>query len=283
MPTTDDASDCTTRDITMVSDSVNEGPSRPLGSMGRARVSLEIAVLAIILATGAAMLYSFVRGGWPASQGAARAAPSSGLTKTMLPMLPISLDGAQLQGSHAARAVIIEYSDFQCPYCGRFAKLTLPDLRRSYIDTGKVLFAFRHFPLEEIHKFALGAAEAAECAGRQGAFWKMHDLNFADQETLQEDVLAARAQSLGIDVGAFDRCLHGPALEIIRTDLRTGESLDVTGTPTFFLGRPQPDGRVSVVARLVGAVSSTEFHTALDEILGASPLGSTATKRPGLK
>jgi protein-disulfide isomerase len=262
----------------MARDSVSEGLSRRSGLIGPARVPVEIAVLATILAICGAMLRSYVRGGWPASQNAAQADRSPGPTNAMLPTSPVSLDGAQLQGSHAAKAVIIEYSDFQCPYCGQFARETLPDLRRSYVDTGKVLLAFRHFPLEEIHKFALGAAEAAECASRQGAFWKMHDLNFANQETLQEGLLSERAQSLGIDVGAFDRCLHGPALEIIRADLRTGESLDVTGTPTFFLGSLQPDGRVRVVARLVGAVLSTEFHTALDQILLAPSLGSTTTK-----
>lgn len=257
------------RDTTFVRDSAMDGSSRRTGFIGRVRAPAEIAILTTIVVIGAVILYFYVRGEWPGSQALEQVSPSSGTANAQDPVFPVSLEGAELLGSHRAKVVIIEYADFQCPYCGRFAKATLPDLRRSYVDTGKVLFAFRQFPLEEIHKSALGAAEAAECAGRQGAFWKMHDLNFANQDTLQEAVLVARAQSLGIDVAAFDRCLHGPALDVIRADLKTGESLRVTGTPTFFVGTLELDERVKVFARLVGAVSLTEFQKVLDLILGA--------------
>jgi len=187
-----------------------------------------------------------------------------------LPQDPLSLDGAQLEGTRAAQVAVIEFSDFQCPYCGRFARDTWPSIRKGYVETGKVLFAFREFPLESIHKAALQAAEAAECAGQQNAFWKMHDLMFADQTHLETAALEARAHDSGLDVSKFDVCLTGSVDAKVKSDERTGVGLAVSGTPTFFLGRLQADGRVKVVRRLSGAMPAPDFGAAIDAVLKGS-------------
>jgi protein-disulfide isomerase len=95
-----------------------------------------------------------------------------------VPAEPVSIAGAANKGSVDARIVMIAFTDFQCPFCGRFAREVLPQLEHDYIATGRVQFVYRHLPLP-IHQYALKAAQAAECARRQDQFWPMHDWLFA--------------------------------------------------------------------------------------------------------
>jgi len=185
-----------------------------------------------------------------------------------LPPEPVSLEGAAIRGSRAAKVAIIEHSDFQCPYCGRFAREILPELEKGYVATGKVLLAFREFPLT-IHPFAEKAAEAAECAGRQGKFWEMHDRLFVKQQ-LDPPSLEAHAKALHLSPGVFDTCLAGEAADKVRQDTEAGKALLVTGTPTFFVGTIQPDGRVKVLQRVSGALPLAQFGAALDRIIAAT-------------
>src|SRR5215510_15815847 len=99
-----------------------------------------------------------------------------------LPTKAISLNGATLQGDPKAKVALIVYSDFQCPFCARFGKDSLPGIQARYVKTGRVLVAFRQFPLN-IHAFARKAAEASLCAGKQGRFWEMHDQLFLHQQS----------------------------------------------------------------------------------------------------
>jgi protein-disulfide isomerase len=254
--------------------------SAPDGTVARLRARLEILALVMVVAVCGAMLVAIVRGSGPARP----VSPPPRTTKTApppaapLPAEPISLDGAQLQGSRTASVAVIEYSDFQCPYCGRFARETLPALEKAYVQPGTVLFAFREFPLESIHPFALEAATAAECAGEQGQFWKMHDLNFADQAHLDAAALHAKAKTEGLNQEQFDRCLKGAAADKVHADEKSGETLAISGTPTFLLGRVQPDGRVKVVTRLSGALPIAQFRAALDPMLGAAKAASPGSK-----
>jgi hypothetical protein len=118
---------------------------------------------------------------------------------------PVSLAGATLQGSPSAKVAVIEYLDFECPYCGKFARETLPALDAGYIRTGKVLLAVRHYPLPN-HQLAVKAAEAAECAGEQGKFWEMHLRLFQEPRNLHDRVLLSHAQPLA-DSSRFEACL----------------------------------------------------------------------------
>lgn len=186
-----------------------------------------------------------------------------------LPAEPISLEGAAVKGRREARVAIVEYSDFRCPFCARFALDTLPQIDKTYIATGKVLMAFRHLPLEAIHPFAVGAGASAECAGQQGRFWDMHDRLFQNPRQLDPITLRGHAQALSLNVAAYDGCLAGAAAKV-RADGAGAAAVGVSGTPGFLLGSVEPDGRVKVTRRMSGASSFGVFQAAIDGLLAAA-------------
>ena len=130
--------------------------------------------------------------------------------------------------------MIIEYGDYECPY-SRQAYRQIERVERE-LD-GRVRFAFRHFPLVEIHPHALSASAAAEAAAHQGRFWEMHELLFGHQHALEDDDLSAYAAELGLELARFERERFGDAaLERIQRDVRSGEATgEVLGTPTLFI------------------------------------------------
>lgn len=134
---------------------------------------------------------------------------------------------------------------------------------------GDVLWAFRHLPLSGIHPLAQAAAEAAECAGRQGRFWRMHDWLFRDGVSLGDALSAGAVENVGLDMVEFGRCSDSdPTVDAkIAEDVVGARALHVTGTPTFFVGITQPDGHVKVLRRLSGALSLLEFQQVLDPLL----------------
>lgn len=189
-----------------------------------------------------------------------------------LPTKPISLAGAQLRGDKGAKVGLVVYSDFQCPFCGKFARETLPAIEKQYVDSGKVLLAFRQFPLP-IHQFAQQAAEASACAGRQGKFWEFHDQLFANQDKLDPSSLRDRADKLGLQGRLFAGCLDaGETASLVQTDKTGGTPLGVTGTPTFLVGPMLPDGTLHVSQRFSGALPLSQFQSVLDRFTSASPL-----------
>ena len=145
------------------------------------------------------------------------------------------------RGPASAPVTLLEYGDFQCPFCGR-AFLELERLRRGLGD--RIRFVYRHFPLSQMHPFATQAAEAAEAAGAQGKFWEMHDALFTHQDALGREALRAHARSLRLDVDRFTRELDEHRyLPKVQRDFRDGVRSGVNGTPTMFingarLGRP---------------------------------------------
>ncbi|PIN79406.1 hypothetical protein COV16_04415 [Candidatus Woesearchaeota archaeon CG10_big_fil_rev_8_21_14_0_10_34_8] len=148
-------------------------------------------------------------------------------------------DGDWIKGEEDAPVTIIEYSDFQCPYCQRFYLQTLSSIEENYIDTGKVKIVFRHFPLS-FHQNAQISAEAAECAGEQGMFWEMHDMLFengsGDGTGLAQTDIEGYAADLGLDTATFSECLDsGKYTEKVQTDIKTGAAQGVKGTPGFIV------------------------------------------------
>ena len=135
--------------------------------------------------------------------------------------------------------VLLEYGDYECPYSRRAYRA----IQRVEASHG-LRFAFRHFPLTEIHPHALAAAQAAEAAGAQGRFWEMHDLLFHRQKALEEEDLRGYAAELGLDLERFDNDRRGDALlERVWRDVRGAvESGEVVGTPTLFIGGSLYDG-----------------------------------------
>jgi protein-disulfide isomerase len=169
---------------------------------------------------------------------------------------------------------IIEYSDFQCPFCGAFARDTLPEIEQRYVKSGKVLLAFRNLPLASLHPFATKAAEAAECARRQGKFWQIHDRFFQNQQRLDEPSIRLSADASGVDPNSFNVCLDGQAATEVKQEVATAQKLGVSGTPTFFLGRIQPGRQVKVVKRLSGALPFAQFQTEIDAVLAPAVVAS---------
>lgn len=146
------------------------------------------------------------------------------------------LDHDPVRGSASAPITIVEFSDFQCPFCGRVTP-TLDKLRSAYPD--KIKIVFKDFPLPN-HAQAPKAAEAAHCANDQGKYWEMHDRLFANQQALDVPALKQHAAALGLDAATFDQCLDsGKYADIIKADMDEGEKLGIQSTPTLFInGRP---------------------------------------------
>jgi protein-disulfide isomerase len=244
-----------------------------LGGGIRARSGFDAVATALMLAAAAVVLWT-ARSGRPA---ATTKAPGS--EPVVLPPGLLSLKGAATQGSDRARVAMIEYTDFQCPFCGEFARDTLETIDAEYVRPGRVLFAVRPFPLESMHPFALQAAAAAECAGRQRRFWEMHKLLFADQMHLDWPALEARVRSLGLNAPKFAACLGG-ATEDVREEVARGRELGVSSTPTFFFGfNDRRSGRVQLFQRLTGALPISVLKAALDNLLAVAAKGVPARAR----
>ena len=193
---------------------------------------------------------------------------------TNQPTLPvkISADDDPIIGNPEAPITIIEFSDFQCPFCARFHVQTLPLLLEEYIEQGKVKLVFRDFPIQSIHPNALPASVAAECANEQGEFKAMHDILFdnqsqwSSQETFDAiSMFSQYAAQIQLDQETFDSCLNdGKYIEEIRNDLDDGRSYDVTGTPGFFVG----NDKIGYV-ELKGAQPFESFKKVIDAQLEA--------------
>jgi len=145
-----------------------------------------------------------------------------------------------VQGPAAAPVTLVEYGDFECPYCGR----AYPIVKQLQQRLGSRLrFIFRNFPLKEIHPHAEHAAEAAEAAGAQGKFWEMHDRLFERQFALEDSSMLEYAADLGLDVGQVaGELAQGTFESRVREDFRSGVSSGVNGTPTFFINGTRHDG-----------------------------------------
>jgi protein-disulfide isomerase len=143
-------------------------------------------------------------------------------------------------GLDDAPVTLVEYGDFECPYCG----MAYPVVKSAQRELGKQLrFVFRNFPLAEAHPHALFAAEAAEAAAAQGKFWEMHDLLFEHQDALEPPDIIGYAKSLGLDMAQLARDLKDPKYtKRVRDDFRSGVRSGVNGTPTFFINGSRFEG-----------------------------------------
>jgi protein-disulfide isomerase len=144
-------------------------------------------------------------------------------------------DDDPMIGDPDAPVTIVEFSDFQCPFCERFYSQTYLSLKENYVDTGKVKIVFRDFPLS-FHPEAEPAALAAECANEQGEFWAFHDLIFENQGSMSASAYLEWAAEIGLDVGQFSECVDSQKYKSeVASDYNDGGRLGVTGTPGFFV------------------------------------------------
>jgi protein-disulfide isomerase len=149
------------------------------------------------------------------------------------PRTQVTFDPARVRGNPKAKVMIIEFSDFQCPYCGQVTP-TLRNLLAKH--EGSLALAFRDMPLTQIHPLAQSAAEAARCAGEQGKFWEYHDLLFGDQAGLDRNGLMAKAGKLSLDQKQFETCFASAKYRTqVEQDLQEGRNAGVSGTPGFFI------------------------------------------------
>jgi protein-disulfide isomerase len=165
------------------------------------------------------------------------------------------------KGPADAPVTIVEFSDYQCPFCRR-VEPTVAEVLSRY--EGKVRFVYRHFPLDRIHPQARAASEAAACADRQGKFWEYHEQLFAENAQLDRAGLDAIAEKTGLDTAAFKTCMdEGHTKDLVQKDLEAGSEAGVSGTPAFFInGIP-----------LRGALPAADFQRVIDEELAAKAKG----------
>ncbi len=150
-------------------------------------------------------------------------------------LLEVSEDDDAVLGDENAPVTIVEFSEFECPFCAKFYDGAYQQIKEKYVETGKVKIIFRDFPLS-FHANAQKAAEATECAEEQGKFWEMHDTLFENQASIAVDDLKKYAVDLGLDAEAFNACLDsGKYAEEIEKDMNDGAALGVSGTPGFFI------------------------------------------------
>ena len=173
-------------------------------------------------------------------------------------------------GDAGAKLVMIEFSDFQCPYCLEYFKTAYRQVIENYVKTGKIRYVFADFPGEKIHPHALRAAEAARCANAQGKFWDLHDQLFTHQRDLGATGIEDAAHAAGVNEPEFSGCLAaGQYAEAVRHAEEATSKLGIQGTPVFVFGTPDPanPGKIKVGRALVGAQPFAVFQQTIDSLL----------------
>ncbi|MGE0392522.1 MAG: thioredoxin domain-containing protein [Vicinamibacterales bacterium] len=191
-----------------------------------------------------------------------------GTSLPSLDRIELKLDKAPMRGNAAARVVLVEVSDFECPFCARHVRQTAGQIEKAYIDSGKARHAYVNFPLAS-HRNAFKAAEAGLCAGDQGKFWEMHARMFASQTQLAPPLLPGLAGTAGVNVEQLRACLDGGRKrEQVSSDQAMAQRAGVTATPTFFVGvLDAKTGAFTVTERIIGAKQYGVFQQALDAAL----------------
>lgn len=175
----------------------------------------------------------------------------------------VSLDDDPVVGSGSVN--VIEFSDFQCPFCGRAFSDAVAGIKADYVTSGKVKFAYRDFPLDSIHPQAVPGALAANCALEQGKFWEYHDKIFQNQNAMGDASYKQWAADLGLDATAFNNCYDTQKYASeVQKDFQDGVNAGVSGTPTFFIGN---DARGYI--KIVGAQPYSVIKAAIDQELAS--------------
>ncbi|TMH38165.1 MAG: DsbA family protein [Betaproteobacteria bacterium] len=183
--------------------------------------------------------------------------------KVSMPFTP----GGFSVGKDDAPLVLVEYTDYQCPFCQRFHNDTYTQIKANYIDTGKLRFVSRDFPLS-FHENAMRSAVAGRCAAEQGKYWELRHTLIVNASQLQQDKIMGYAQNASLDVSKFKTCVDSDKYKAaIDKDIAEGTAAGVTGTPSFVLGRVQ-NGKLEGV-RLVGAMPYATFDAKIQELMKA--------------
>src|SRR5450631_2002759 len=174
------------------------------------------------------------------------------------------LSGVNMLGNRNAPLTIVEYTDYQCPFCQRFHVTAFAELKKAYIDTGKVRFFSKDMPLD-FHPNAMRAAMAARCAGDQGKFWELRDTMGANPNSLDIEHIVGFAANLKMDTAALRACIDGGKFkERVQGDVLEGMRIGANGTPTFIVGKSVGNGVDGEL--VVGAMPFQLFDLKLKEL-----------------
>jgi len=170
-------------------------------------------------------------------------------------------------GKADAPLTMVEFTDLQCPFCRQFHTQAFEQIKKDYIDTGKLRYISRDFPLDSIHPYALAAARASRCAADQGKFWDMRHAILVNNGSLNNDVFATFASDLKMNVNAFKTCQADTTKfqSDIQKDLSEGSAVGIQGTPSFVIGKTSANGLDGV--RFVGAQPYAQFEAKFKELL----------------
>ena len=199
------------------------------------------------------------------SAPAPRAAAGSGFKEQV-----ISIGTSPFKGKADATVTLVEFSDYQCPFCARNYRQVMPTLVKEYVDTGKLKFVMRENPIPSLHRNATNASLAALCAKDQDKYWEMHNIMFDNQREPDVANLKAFAGKIGLDAVTFDECLDSKKHDKqISADIASGVKLGISGTPGFFLGLtdPKDSDKAKMTVFIKGAKSLGNFKQEIDALL----------------
>jgi protein-disulfide isomerase len=204
----------------------------------------------------------------PVAQAPGMAPGQPGAAPQPTKVAAVNIDGAPTKGKADAPVTMVEFADFQCPFCGKFVTDSLQQIEKKYVDTGQVKFVYEQYPLP-FHPNAQPAAMAAECANSQGKFWPMHDKLYATQTTWENQDSAAvkntfkqYAASLGLNAASFNSCLDSSKYsDKIQKQTSLGSQYGVSGTPTFYIGNQKAG-----YTQIVGAQPITSFEQLIKQL-----------------
>lgn len=174
-------------------------------------------------------------------------------------------------GNDGAKVALLEFTDYQCPFCNRHTTQTQPQIQREYIDSGKIRYVSFDMPIASLHPLAFKASEASHCAEDQGKFWEMRERLFANQRSLEP--WNAHAEALGLDVAEFEACLNsGKHADAVRADMAESKKAGASGTPSFVVGLVDENdpSKVHGLTFIRGAQSYAAFQAALNDALSAA-------------
>jgi protein-disulfide isomerase len=215
--------------------------------------ALEVtASLALIAASGVVL--------WPAIRPRPVPAPHPAVGQA------VTLAGRPAKGDLGSPVGVVEFSDFQCPYCAQFVESVLPELNEAYLSRARAFLVFRHLPLVRTHPHALAAARAASCAHEVGQFWPLHDGLFKNARSLNADMIADIGTELGLGP-PWRRCLNGDRKDVSE-DITDAKTLQIRSTPSFLVGHRMSASSLRVVAVIEGARPFKVLSKAIDDASG---------------
>lgn len=181
----------------------------------------------------------------------------------------LDVSGAPARGSEAAVVALVEFSDYECPFCIRHFTQTWPQIEAAYVHTGRVRYVFQDFPVDELHPAAVRAHEAGRCAADQGRFWEMHAGLFSPAGSHTPPLLEKRAAEVGLKLDEYRACVSsGRHTQAVRRSVSEGQRLGIQGTPSFLVGVRDPKtDEVRVLQAISGAQPFEVFARAIEMTL----------------